>query len=667
MTNSEKGENPVKDTSKKAGKKAVEPLLTNYDLQLLGEGRLWEAYKKLGAQIIQRNGKPGVNFAVWAPNAEKVTVAGDFNGWDTLKNPMKKHQENGFWEIFIEDAKAGDYYQYYVEHRGTVTEKCDPFAFGRECPPKTACRVVDLDRYAWGDAQWVEARAKYDWQHSPISIYEVHLGSWRKPKGGGEDSWLNYREIADELVKYVKEMGYTHIEILPVAEHPLTMSWGYQVTGYYAPTARYGTPEDFMYFVDTFHQNGIGVLLDWVPAHFPKDEKGLARFDGTALYEHADPRSGEHREWNTYIFNYGRNEVRNFLISNAIYWADKFHIDGLRVDAVASMLYLDYGREKGDWLPNKYGGRENVQAIDFLREMNEQVQTYYPGFITVAEESTTWAGVTLPGYTGGLGFCFKWNMGWMHDSLGYMRRDPIYRKYHQDELTFSQMYSFSENFVLPFSHDEVVHCKGSMLGRMPGDLWKKFANLRLLYGYMWTHPGKKLLFMGGDIGQWNEWNYATELQWELLQFEEHQGLKECVAGLNRVYRENTALHELDHSQEGFEWIDCSNREMSTLTYLRRGKDPGDYLVVACNFTPAVRNDFWIGVPEAGEYEEIFNTDKKCYNGSGVINEGKNPGEGLFAEPWECQGRPFTLRVTLPPLAMIIFRNKNAKKKIAGTK
>lgn len=647
----------MKETPDKSKKQAPEPFLTNFDLHLLGKGEHWLSYNKLGAQLTEIDGKKGVHFAVWAPHADKVTVSGDFNAWNLTRDAMTRRSDNGFWELFVPGVGVGTHYQFNICHHGVWTEKCDPYAFGRECPPKTACTVVDLNDYQWGDEAWVKQRMKFDWQHRPVSIYEVHLGSWRKPDGGGEDDWLNYREIADRLVDYVKEMGYTHIEVLPVAEHPLTQSWGYQITGYYAPTARYGTPEDFMYFVDKFHQNGIGVLLDWVPAHFPKDEKGLGRFDGTALYEHEDPRKGEHRDWGTYIFNYGRNEVRNFLISNAIYWADKFHIDGLRVDAVASMLYLDFGRQEGDWVPNEFGGRENIEAVNFLREMNKQVQIYFPGFMTIAEESTDWPGVTQPGYCNGLGFCLKWNMGWMHDSLAYMRRDPIYRKYHQDQLTFSMMYAYSENYTLPFSHDEVVHCKGSMLGRMPGDLWKKFANLRLLYGYMWTHPGKKLLFMGGEIGQWNEWNEAGQLQWELLQFKEHRGLQKCVADLNRLYTQYTALHELDHVQEGFEWIDCSNREMSTLTYLRRGKKPGDYLVVACNFTPTVRHDFWIGVPEAGEYEEIFNTDRECYHGSGVVNVGPREDVGLFTQDTECQGRPATLRVTLPPLAMIVFKKK----------
>ncbi|MDO4551806.1 MAG: 1,4-alpha-glucan branching protein GlgB [Planctomycetia bacterium] len=645
------GADPVNDLSKKSEEKMSPNFLSDFDLHLLGEGRHWRSYNKLGAQLCSKDGVPGVNFVVWAPNASEVCVAGDFNEWRAQDGPLTRITENGYWERFVPGATPGMLYKYYISANGQTWEKCDPYAFGSECPPKTASKIVDLKDYSWNDKTWLENRRNFDWRHKPISIYEVHLGSWRKNNPADKDDWMNYREIADKLVAYVKEMGFTHIEVLPVCEHPLTASWGYQITGYYAPTARYGSPQDFMYFVDTFHQNGIGVILDWVPAHFPKDAKGLGRFDGTALYEHEDARRGEHRDWGTYIFNYGRNEVRNFLISNAMYWADKYHVDGLRVDAVASMLYLDYGRSEGDWLPNEYGGNENIAAINFLKEMNHQVQTTFPGFITVAEESTAWQGVTQPDYSGGLGFCLKWNMGWMHDSLAYMRRDPVYRKYHQDQLTFSMMYAFSENFVLPFSHDEVVHCKSSMLGRMPGDLWQKFANLRLLYGYMWTHPGKKLLFMGGEIGQWNEWNFETELQWELAQYPEHKGLMKCVADLNKLYAQYPALYEMEHHSGGFQWIDCSNREMSTLSYLRKGMQKEDYLVVVCNFTPAVRQDFWIGVPEPGEYEEIFNSDRKEYAGSGVINE------GVSAYMNYCQGQPATLRLTLPPLAMIVLKKK----------
>ncbi|MDO4574736.1 MAG: 1,4-alpha-glucan branching protein GlgB [Planctomycetia bacterium] len=623
-------------------------LITDYDLFLLGEGHHWRSYNKLGAHPCTLNGMDGVNFAVWAPNAEEISVVGDFNGWDPSANYLWKFQDNGVWETFVPGAKVGQLYKYLLKNDGKAFEKCDPYAFGCECPPKTACKIVDLGKYTWKDEDWLSRRRQFDWQHQPISVYEVHLGSWQRDSSD-PDHWLNYREIADRLVDYVRKMKFTHIELLPVCEHPLSASWGYQITGYYAPTARYGEPEDFMYLVDKFHQNGIGVLLDWVPAHFPKDAKGLGRFDGTPLYEHADPRQGEHTDWGTYIFNFGRNEVRNFLISNALYWVDKFHIDGLRVDAVASMLYLDYSREDKAWIPNKYGGRENIEAIDFIREMNTQVQTQFPGVITAAEESTAWPAVTLPGYAGGLGFCLKWNMGWMHDTLSYMSNDPIFRKHHHDQLTFSLLYAFHENFVLPFSHDEVVHCKGSMLGRMPGDLWRKFANLRLLYGYQWTHPGKKLLFMGGEFGQWSEWDYNSQLQWDLLQYESHQGLQRCVSDLCDLYAKEKSLHEQDFDSSGFQWIDCSNRDASTLSWLRRGKDPNDYVVVVCNFTPIVHNNFWVGVPEAVEFREVFNSDSRYYGGSDVHND------QIFAQNVACQNQPASIRITLPPLGMLILK------------
>ncbi|MDO4584419.1 MAG: 1,4-alpha-glucan branching protein GlgB [Planctomycetia bacterium] len=624
-------------------------LITDYDLFLLGEGHHWRSYNKLGAHPCTIQGIAGVNFATWAPNAQEVSVIGDFNGWNPRANYLWNHRGNGIWETFVPEAREGMLYKFLVKGvNGEVVEKGDPYAFACECPPKTACKIVDLKRYVWKDLAWMERRKEYDWQHRPISIYEVHLGSWQRNSSHSDD-WMNYREIANRLVDYVKKMNFTHVELLPVCEHPLSASWGYQITGYYAPTARYGSPEDFMYMVDLFHQHGIGVFLDWVPAHFPKDSRGLGRFDGTPLYEHADPRQGEHEDWGTYIFNYGRNEVRNFLVSNALYWVDKFHIDGLRVDAVASMLYLDYSRKDNAWVPNKYGGRENLEAIDFLREMNTQVQTQFPGVVTMAEESTAWPNVTKPSYGGGLGFCLKWNMGWMHDTLSYMENDPIFRKYHQDQLTFSLLYAFHENFILPFSHDEVVHCKGSMLGRMPGDMWRKFANLRLLYSYQWTHPGKKLLFMGGEFGQWNEWDFNSQLQWDLLQYESHQGVQRCVSDLCEIYRREKALYELDFDGSGFQWIDCSNREMSTLSYLRKGKNPDDFLVVVCNFTPEVRKDFWVGVPQTGEYQEIFNSDSRYYGGSDVHNG------ALLAETEPCQNQPANIRITLPPLATVIFK------------
>ncbi|MDI9445076.1 MAG: 1,4-alpha-glucan branching protein GlgB, partial [Planctomycetota bacterium] len=516
-------------------------------------------------------------------------------------------------------------------------------------PPLTASKVIDLNRYRWHDGKWIERRQETNWLDQPISIYEVHLGSWRRP-GDDPTRWLTYRELAHQIVEYVKEMGYTHIELLPISEHPLSASWGYQTVGYYAATSRYGTPQDFMYFVDLCHQNDIGVILDWVPAHFPRDGHGLRRFDGTALYEHEDPRQGEHRDWGTHIFNYGRHEVRNFLVSNVLFWFDKYHIDGVRVDAVASMLYLDYSRKPGDWIPNKYGGRENLEAIRFLKEFNEQVHLQFPGALTIAEESTAWPGVSKPTYLGGLGFSLKWNMGWMNDTLRYMHHDPIHRKYHHDELTFSLIYAFHENFVLPFSHDEVVHGKGSLLNQVPGDLWQKFANLRLLYTYLWTHPGKKLLFMGSEFGQWLEWNFDASLQWDLLQWESHQGLKRCVADLNRLYRGEQALHRFDFDGRGFEWIDCHNYEQSTFSYIRKAEDSDDFVVVCLNFTPMPRIGHRIGVPKLAWYDEVFNSDSMYYAGSNIGN-----GAGIPAEDTSAHGRPASLLVTLPPLGAVVLK------------
>ncbi len=543
------------------------PLLTEYDLYLLGEGRHWHSYNRLGAQLREIDGVAGVNFAVWAPNATGLSVVGDFNDWDARRHPMRKHVPSGIWELFVPGIAAGAIYKYQVRNNDLVFEKSDPYGFAAELPPRTASKVADLDRYAWHDERWMRERTKFNGLDAPISIYEVHLGSWKRP---GEDPsrWLTYRDLAHALVDYCKEMSYTHLELMPISEHPFTGSWGYQTVGYFAATSRYGSPEDFMYFVDHCHQHGIGVLIDWVPAHFPRDAHGLRQFDGSALYEHADPRQGEHPDWGTMIFNYGRNEVRNFLVSNALFWLDKYHIDGLRVDAVASMLYLDYSRKEGEWVPNEFGGRENLAAITMLKEFNEQTHVQYPGVLTVAEESTAFGGVSRPTYLGGLGFSLKWNMGWMNDTLRYMRHDPIHRKYHHNELTFSLIYAFSENFALPFSHDEVVHGKGSLLDQMPGDLWQKFANLRLLYTYMWAHPGKKLLFMGCDFGQWNEWNHDASLQWHLMQWESHQGLHRMVGDLNRVYKREAALHQVDFDHHGFEWIDCNNWEESALSFLR---------------------------------------------------------------------------------------------------
>ncbi|NLX95504.1 MAG: 1,4-alpha-glucan branching protein GlgB [Rhodopirellula sp.] len=624
-------------------------LLTDYDLHLLNEGRHWQCYNKLGAQVRTIDGVEGVNFAVWAPNATSVGIVGDFNAWDGRRHPMRKHIPSGFWELFIPGLSDGTHYKYQIRHFDHVMEKSDPFGFAAEVPPRTASRVVDLNRHTWHDREWMARRPNTDWLHQPLSFYEVHLGSWRRP-GDDPGRWLSYRELAHQLVDYVKEMGYTHIELLPIAEHPLSASWGYQIVGYYAVTSRYGSPEDFMYFVDLCHQNDIGVVLDWVPAHFPRDGHGLRRFDGSALYEHADPRQGEHRDWGTQIFNYGRHEVRNFLISNALFWMDKYHIDGIRVDAVASMLYLDYSREDGDWLPNEFGGRENLAAIGFLKQLNEQAHLQYPGVLTIAEESTAWPGVSRPTYLGGLGFSLKWNMGWMNDTLRYVQKSPIHRKYHHDELTFSLIYAFHENFVLPLSHDEVVHGKGSLLDKAPGDLWQKFANLRLLYSYMWTHPGKKLLFMGCEWGQWNEWDFDRSLQWDLLQWDSHIGLRKCVADLNRLYRKEKALYELDFEGAGFQWLDCHNHEESTLSYLRYAKDPRDYLVVCENFTPVPRLQHRLGVPDDCWYEEIFNSDSSYYGGSNIGN-----GPGVKAEQLSSHGRPASLRIDLPPLATVVLK------------
>jgi 1,4-alpha-glucan branching enzyme len=627
--------------------------LTDFDLHLLNEGKHWKCYERLGAQLRTVDGVDGVNFAVWAPNATAVSVIGDFNSWDARKHPMRKHIPSGFWELFIPGLGEGTLYKFVVRHHGQAVEKSDPFGFAAEVPPRTASRVVDLNRYHWHDAEWIGRRRDTNWLERPLSFYEVHLGSWKRP-GDDPTKWLSYRELAHQLVDYCKEMNYTHLELLPVAEHPFSGSWGYQAVGYYAATSRYGTPHDFMYFVDLCHQNGIGVLVDWVPAHFPRDGHGLQRFDGTALYEHADPRQGEHRDWGTLIFNYGRHEVRNYLISNALFWFDKYHVDGVRVDAVASMLYLDYSRKDGDWLPNEYGGRENLAAIGFLKELNEQAHLQYPGVLTVAEESTAWPAVSRPTYAGGLGFSLKWNMGWMNDTVRYMRHQPIHRKYHHDELTFSLIYAFHENFVLPLSHDEVVHMKGSLLDQAPGDLWQKFANLRLLFSYMWTHPGKKLIFMGSDFGQWNEWNYDTSLQWDLMQWESHRGLNKCVSDLNALYRREKSLYELDFDGAGFEWIDCHNYEESTFTYVRKAKNPRDYLVVACNFTPVPRYRHFLGVPDVCWFDEIFNSDSSYYAGSNMGN-----GPGVMATSIGAHGRPASIQITLPPLATVVLKPRFA--------
>ncbi|MEL7496391.1 MAG: 1,4-alpha-glucan branching protein GlgB [Planctomycetota bacterium] len=629
---------------------AFEPLLTDLDLHLFNEGNHDRIYERLGAHRRTIDGVTGVNFAVWAPNAKSISVVGDFNEWDERRHPMRKRIPSGIWELFVPDISDGEIYKFkLVNCFDQAVEKSDPYGFYSELPPRTASVVTNLDQYEWSDDDWMQRRRESDCLEQPISVYELHLGSWRQDETK-TNGWKNYRELAHEIVDYCQQMGYTHIELMPVSEHPFTGSWGYQTVGYFACTSRYGTPKDLMYFVDHCHQNNLGVIIDWVPAHFPKDIHGLAKFDGSELYEHADPRQGEHPDWDTLIFNYDRNEVRNFLVSNALFWLDKYHIDGLRVDAVASMLYLDYSRNEGEWIPNKYGGRENLGAIEFMKTMNERVHQEFPGALTIAEESTAWGGVSRPTYAGGLGFSFKWNMGWMNDSLRYFRKDPVHRRYHHDELTFSLIYAFTENFMLPFSHDEVVHGKGSLLDQMPGDLWQKFANLRLLYSYMWTHPGKKLMFMGCEFGQWNEWNCNTELQWDLLQWESHHGLQKMVADLNRIYREQPALYEVDFETQGFEWIDHMNREASVLGYVRRAKDPNDFVLVACNFTPTVHTDYRLGVPEPGQYREIFNSDSTYYGGS---NQGN--GLGMTAEPIAAQGHDYSIAVKLSPLGVTMIK------------
>jgi 1,4-alpha-glucan branching enzyme len=628
-------------------------LLTDFDRYLLNQGQHWRLYHKLGAQLRKLDDVEGVNFAVWAPNATEVSVVGDFNGWDGRRHPMYKHIPSGFWELFVPGLGEGEKYKYQVHHHHEVFEKSDPLGFAAECPPKTASIVINLDRYRWHDAEWMTRRPQLDWLEQPLSFYEAHLGSWRRP-AEEPAHWLSYRELAHQMVDYCREMGFTHVELLPVSEHPYTGSWGYQTVGYFAATARHGSPQDLMYFVDLCHQNGIGVILDWVPAHFPRDGHGLALFDGTALYEHADPRQGEHRDWGTKIFNYGRHEVSNFLIANALFWMDKYHIDGLRVDAVASLLYLDYSRPEGEWIPNEFGGRENLAAIEFLKEFNKQSHVQFPGVLTIAEESTAWPSVSRPTYLGGLGFSLKWNMGWMNDTRRYMQLDPVHRSYHHNDITFSLLYAFHENFVLPLSHDEVVHGKRSLLNQMPGDWWQKFANLRLLYSYMWTHPGKKLLFMGGELGQWQEWDCDGDLQWDLLDLPTHHGIQKCVADLNRLLQTERALHEFDFQGRGFEWIDCHNQQESTLAYLRRGKDPHDFLVVCLNFTPAPRLQHRVGVPESGWYAEVFNSDSAYYGGGDLGNF-----PGRLAEPSQWHGRPYSIDVVLPPLAAVIFKPQRA--------
>jgi 1,4-alpha-glucan branching enzyme len=626
-------------------------ILSDFDRYLMGEGSHERTYEKMGAHLVEIEGEKGVHFAVWAPNARQVYVMGEFNRWHGESHPLNS-SDSGIWTLFVPDLAEYTVYKYrIVTPSGESFDKADPYGLAMEQRPRTASVVVDLDRYQWGDSDWVSRRAEQQALGRPISIYEVHLSSWRKvPDEQWGTRYLTYRELVAELIPYVVELGYTHLELLPIAEHPLDASWGYQVLGFYAPTSRFGTPEDLMYFIDQCHQHNLGVILDWVPAHFPKDGSGLNYFDGTHLYAHADPRKGEHQDWGTMIFNYGRNEVRAFLISNALFWLDKYHFDGLRVDAVASMLYLDYSREEGQWLPNEYGGRENLAAISFLRKMNEVVHGVFPGVLTIAEESTAWPMVSRPTYTGGLGFSLKWNMGWMHDTLQYMSKEPIHRKYHQNDMTFSLLYAFNENFILPLSHDEVVHGKGSLLTKMSGDEWQKFANLRAYYGFMWGHPGKKLLFMGGEFGQWQEWNFNSSLEWAALSAPNHQGVRRFVQDLNRLYQNEPALYENDFEWTGFEWIDASDTDNSVLSFIRKAKSTDEFIVVISNFTPAPRTGYRVGVSRPGYYREILNSDSAYYWGSNMGNDG-----GQATDEIPTHGRPHSLSLVLPPLATIMLK------------
>jgi 1,4-alpha-glucan branching enzyme len=630
--------------------------LSGFDLYLIGEGTHYRSYERLGAHLTILDGVAGVRFSVWAPNAHRVSVVGDFNGWDGRVHPMRLHPGNGIWEIFLPGLGAGTLYKFEVISKNgePLALKADPYACAFELNASGSASVVTDLSYQWGDADWMAGRAARNSLDAPVAIYEVHLGSWLRVSGEG-NRFLTYRELAGKLAPYVKEMGYTHVELLPVTEHPFYGSWGYQPIGLFAPTRRYGLPRDFMAFVDTLHQHGIGVILDWVPAHFPRDPHGLAYFDGTYLYEHADPRQREHPDWGTLIFNYGRNEVANYLIASALSWLDRYHIDGLRVDAVASMLYLDYSRKEGEWIPNRFGGNEDLEAIAFLQRFNALAYHHHPDILTIAEESTAWPGVSRPAYLGGLGFGLKWNMGWMHDLLTYMAKDSIHRKYHHTNLTFGLLYAWSENFILPLSHDEVVHGKGSLHGKMPGDDWQKFANLRLFYGFMYGHPGKKLLFMGGEFAQTSEWNHEAGLEWGLLEMGPyHRGLQELVRELNRLYRQEPSLHQVDFDPAGFQWIDCNDWEGSVVSFLRRARAPQDFLVFACNFTPVVRHGYRIGVPRGGFYYEVLNTDATEYGGSGVGNGG-----GVMAEAIPTHGRDHSLLLTLPPLATLVLKPDSA--------
>ncbi len=625
-------------------------ILGDFDLHLLAEGTALRLHEALGAHPIEVGGVAGVHFAVWAPNAQRVSVVGQFNGWDGRAHPMRRLLPHGVWEIFIPGVGPGEVYKFELRSKaGDVFAKADPCGLLFETPPRSASIVWRPGQYEWGDGGWMERRAAMNgWLDRPLSVYEVHLGSWARGEDG--QRFLSYRELAERLVPYVRDMGFTHVELLPVMEHPFAGSWGYQVIGFFAPTSRFGLPDDFKAFVDACHQAGLGVLLDWVPGHFPKDAHGLARFDGTALYEHEDPRKGEQQDWGTLIFNYGRHEVRSFLLSSALFWLERYHVDGLRVDAVASMLYLDYSRREGEWIPNQYGGRENIEAIDFLRTLNTLTHGEQPGTITAAEESTAWPGVSRPVHLGGLGFTFKWNMGWMHDILSYMQQDPVYRRWAHNQLTFSMLYAYHENFVLPFSHDEVVHGKGSLIGKMPGDSWQKAANLRALYGYLFTHPGKKLMFMGDEFGQWPEWNHDGGLEWAYVEQAPHRGIRRLVGDLNGLYRREAALFELDYDPAGFQWIDCNDNENSVVSFMRRARDVRDFLVVVLNLTPVVRHGYVVGVPEAGVYREVINTDAEIYGGS---NQGNAGAVETTAAP--AHGHPYRLELLLPPLSCLVLK------------
>ncbi|HEY3450360.1 MAG TPA: 1,4-alpha-glucan branching protein GlgB [Myxococcales bacterium] len=635
--------------------------LSDEDLYFFGIGDHHRIYEKLGAHLCEREGVRGVQFAVWAPNARGVSVIGDFNGWDGRKHQMRVLGSSGVWELFVPEVPEGGIYKFEIRTSlGHRYEKTDPYAFAAEQRPKTGSVVADLDRHVWRDSAWMKRRRETDVLNQPISIYEVHLGSWmRVPEQ--EDRFLTYRELAPKLAAHVKKLGFTHVELLPVCEHPLDISWGYQVVSYYAPTSRYGSPEDFMAFVDHLHENGIGVLMDWVPAHFPRDEHGLSYYDGSFLYEHSDPRQREHKDWGTLVFNYGRHEVRNFLVSNALFWLERYHLDGLRVDAVASMLYRDYSRKEGEWVPNQHGGREDLDAIHFLKRLNETVFRYHPGVMMIAEESTAWPGVSKPTQHGGLGFNFKWNMGWMNDFLRYISKDPVHRKHHQDLITFALLYAFHENFVLVLSHDEVTHGKRSLLDKMPGDLWQKFANLRSLLAFMFGHPGKKLLFMGAEVGQWNEWDCNKSLDWHLTQHEPHQKLGRFLQDLNHLYREHPALWEQDYGWEGFEWIDFHDRENSVVSFIRWARERRDCAVFVCNFTPVPRHDYRVGLPFAGRYRKALDTDGAEYWGSGCLGQTEFATDDV---PW--QGKPASISLTLPPLSTLVLVPVREKAQEPGT-